>query len=72
MLLKLLSLSNKAIINFKINKSKADIKQRENSLKFRLKIKFILFFILGFILLLFIWYIYRYFPLFIGILKFIY
>ena len=55
-LLKLLSLSNKDIINFKINKSKEDIRQRENSLKFRLKIKFILFFILGFILLLFIWY----------------
>ena len=52
----MLSLSNKDIIKFKINKSKEDIKQRENSLKFRLKIKFILFFILGFILLLFIWY----------------
>ena len=55
-LLKLLSLSSKDIIIFKQDKSKKYIKQREDELKLRLKIKFILFFIIGFILLLFFWY----------------
>ena len=57
-LLRLLSLSSKDIIKFKnINiKFNQNIKQKENDLKFKLKVKFMLFFIIGFILLLFFWY----------------
>ena len=55
-LLKLLSLSSKDIINFKKKKSQENIKTRKKNLKFKLKVKFILFFIIGFILLIFFWY----------------
>ena len=55
-LLKLLAISNDAIINFKQNKSKANIQQNAASLKTQLNIKFISFFIVGFEFLLFFWY----------------
>ena len=55
-LLKILSLSSKDIINFKRLKSEEGIKRRKKNLKFKLKVKFISFFIIGFILLLFFWY----------------
>jgi len=55
-LLGMLALSNNAIINFKNNKKNDDIIKREQSLIFKLKIKFISYFILGFIFLLFFWY----------------
>jgi hypothetical protein len=54
--LKLLSLSNDAIIKFKQNKEKEDIDNREKSLKTKLKIKFIIYFIISSIFLLFFWY----------------
>ena len=55
-LLKLLALSNDAIINFKQNKSKGNIQQNATSLKTQLNIKFASFFIIGFAFLLFFWY----------------
>ena len=55
-LLKLLALSNDAILDFKQNKSKEDVNQRELDLKNKLKIKFILYFILSLIFLIFFWY----------------
>ena len=55
-LLKILSLSSKDIINFKRLKSEEGMKRRKKNLKFKLKVKFISFFIIGFILLLFFWY----------------
>ena len=55
-LLKTLALSNNAIINFKNDKSKDDIDKRKVELENNLKIKFILYFILSFIFLLFFWY----------------
>ena len=55
-LLGMLALSNNAIIDFKNNKKYDDIIKREKSLIFKLKIKFISYFILGFIFLLFFWY----------------
>ena len=55
-LLKTLALSNNAIINFKNDKSKDDIDKRKVELENNLKIKFILYFILSSIFLLFFWY----------------
>ena len=55
-LLKYLALSNNAILDFKRNKSLNDIYKREINLKKKLKIKFILFFVISFIFLLFFWY----------------
>jgi hypothetical protein len=55
-LLKYLALSNNAILDFKRNKSFNDIYKREINLKKKLKIKFILFFVISFIFLLFFWY----------------
>ena len=55
-LLKLLALSNDAIIDFKSNKNKDDIKERGQSLNEKLNIKFVAYFILSFIFLLFFWY----------------
>ena len=55
-LFNILALSNDAIIDFKKNKSKEGIEKREKDLKFKLKVKFILFFIVGFIFLVFFWY----------------
>ena len=49
-------LSNDDIISFKQNIRNINFKNRINSLKKRLSIKFIIFFIIGFILLSFLWY----------------
>ena len=54
--LKLLALSESDIISFKQVKNKDDVNQRAIKLKDKLKIKFVAFFILGIILLLFFWY----------------
>ena len=54
--LNLLALSGDAIINFKRNTSKADLMKKEEALKSKLTIKFILFFIISFIFLLLFWY----------------
>ena len=56
MLLKLLALSNDKILNFKKNKSTKNIIQRGLDLYNKLIIKFILYYILSFILLLCFWY----------------
>ena len=55
-LLKLLALSNADIIAFKQDKTKININKRENDLKNKLNIKFILYFIISFIFLSFFWY----------------
>ena len=55
-LLKLLALSNSAIIKLKEDKNKNDVNKRGENLKSNLRIKFILYFIISFILLLFFWY----------------
>ena len=55
-ILKILALSSGAIINFKLDKNKDDINERGIKLKNTLKIKFILYFIISFIFLLFFWY----------------
>ena len=52
----LLALSNDAIISFKQNKSKINLTKRGEELKKKLNIKFILYFIIGFLLLAFFWY----------------
>ena len=54
--LKLLALSNSGILEFKQNKSKIDINERGEELKNKLRIKFLLFFTISFIFLLFFWY----------------
>ena len=54
--LRLLALSNSAIIKFKKSKPKQNIKEIKNSLLIKLRVKFILFFILGFVFLTFFWY----------------
>ena len=51
-----LALSNDAIIDFKQNKPKNNIMKRAKALISRLTIKFILFFIISFLLLVFFWY----------------
>ena len=54
--LSLLALSNDAIITFKQNISKETLIKREQDLYKKLSIKFILFFIISFLFLLFFWY----------------
>ena len=55
-LLTLLALSNDAIISFKQNKSKINLMKREEDLLNKLTIKFILYFIICFLFLVFFWY----------------
>ena len=55
-ILKILSLSNSAILDFKNNKAKKGLKEKTKSLKNKLHIKFILYFINSFLLLIFFWY----------------
>ena len=55
-LLKLLALSNNGIIEFKQDKNKKYINERAEKLKKKLSIKFVLYFIISFIFLLFFWY----------------
>ena len=55
-LLGLLALSNDEIIKFKQNKLKNNLMKREENLKYKLSIKFILYFIISFLLLVFFWY----------------
>ena len=55
-LLKLLALSNDGILEFKQNKKKIDVNERADELKKKLSIKFVLYFIISFIFLLFFWY----------------
>ena len=54
--LNFLALSNDAIINFKQSNIKINIMKRAKMLKNKLRCKFILFYIISFLLLLFIWY----------------
>ena len=54
--LKLLALSNNAIIKFKSDKIKNNVDSRKISLENNLKIKFMLYFLISFIFLLFFWY----------------
>jgi len=54
--LKLLALSSDGIIKFKQNKNQEDVIERGAILNHTLRIKFILYFILSFIFLLFFWY----------------
>ena len=54
--LNILALSNDEIINFKQNKSQINKMKRAKYLTNRLTIKFILYFIISFLLLLFFWY----------------
>ena len=51
-----LALSNDAIITFKQNKSKINLMKRAEELKNKLAVKFILYFIISFLLLDFFWY----------------
>ena len=55
-LLKMLALSNNSIVEFKQNKKKEDVNERGEKLKNKLNIKFILYFIISFIFLIFFWY----------------
>ena len=55
-ILTLLALSNDDILNLKQAKLNDDIIKRRNSLWNKMKIKFILYFIISFIFLLFFWY----------------
>ena len=55
-ILKILALSNDDIIEFKKNREKNDLNERTISLNKKLRIKFIIYFIFSFILLLFFWY----------------
>ena len=55
-ILKFLSLSNDGIISFKQNKSIKNINQKEFDLNNKLRVKFVLYFILSFIFLLLFWY----------------
>ena len=55
-MLKLLALSNDIIIEFKQKKESADIIRKGNELIKKLNIRFILYFIISFIFLLFFWY----------------
>ena len=55
-LLKLLALSNDSIINLKQKSEKENVKERGIILEYKLKIKFILFFAIGSIFLMFFWY----------------
>ena len=55
-LLNLLALSNDAIIDFKRDKADRNITERKKKLYNKLRVKFILFFIFSFILLIAFWY----------------
>ena len=55
-LLKILALSEGNIINFKKNKNTKDLDKRKKDLEHLLKIKFILYFIISSIFILFFWY----------------
>ena len=55
-ILKILALSNNAIIKFKQSKDKVEVNKRGIELENILKIKFIFFFIISFIFFLFFWY----------------
>ena len=55
-LLKILALSQGLILDFKRQKEKKDLEKREKALDDKLKFKFILYFLLNTILLLFFWY----------------
>ena len=55
-ILKVLALSNDAILDFKQIKNKNDIDKEKNNLLNKLKIKFILYYIISSILILFFWY----------------
>ena len=55
-LLKKLSLSNDAIIEFKKDTKEEEVNKRRMKLNSKLKIKFIFYFLLSFILILFFWY----------------
>ena len=55
-ILELLALSNKGISELKQNKSKEEINNKKKELENKLKIKFILYFIISFVFLLFFWY----------------
>ena len=55
-LLKLLALTNQAITEFKENKSLKNLEKRIQELKYKLKIKLILYFIISSIFLCFFWY----------------
>ena len=54
--MKLLALSNSGILEFKQNKKKIDVNERADTLKKKLSIKFVLYFIISFLFLLFFWY----------------
>ena len=54
--LNLLALSNDAIINFKQNNKKINIKKKAKTLKNILIVKFIFYFIISFIFIIFFWY----------------
>ena len=56
MLLELLALSQDNITNFKDNKKKKNVNKRAEKLRFKLKIKFIFYFIISSIFLVFFWY----------------
>ena len=55
-LVQMLGLSNDSIIDFKQDEEIKDVNERGEKLIKKLKIKFVLYFILGYILLLFFWY----------------
>ena len=55
-ILKLLALSNDAILKFKKNKSKIGIDKKQSDLNTKIKIKFILYFIVSSIFIIFFWY----------------
>jgi len=55
-ILKLLALSNSGIVEFKQNKDKNGVNERGEDLKSKLSIKFVLYFLISFIFLLFFWY----------------
>ena len=54
--MKLLALSNSGIIEFKQDKNKKDVNERAEKSKKKLSIKFVLYFLISFIFLLFFWY----------------
>ena len=55
-ILKLLALSNNSIIKFKNDKTNGDFDKRKTNLENNLRIKFILYFLMSFIFLIFFWY----------------
>ena len=55
-ILKLLALSNDLIIEFKHTKSAVNIDKKKTDLENKLLIKFVLYFIVSFVLLSFFWY----------------